>query len=415
MLLNYLLFLFTLLLIGGLALDTGILEWRQQRLQQAADAAAQEAIYETARNNGDWITAAKAQASLNGFTDGVNGATVSVGFAASSDGFIDYRAVQSSVTQSANNIFMGLIHSGKSTVTATATGRVIPTCIWIMNPTSTFAGGATFWLASSKMQGSCGVFINTASGNSMNVDYFASLDVVRTRVVGPSSGNVSTGSVYTPPRFGSAAKNDPLAYLTAPTFSSCTYNRVSISNTSTDLSPGTYCGGITMNNADVVLSPGLYIITGGLSMNNSTLDGRSGVTLYFTSGGGSGYGTISATGSAPSGTNFSSNVLLNAPTTSSGGGIPGIAIFGDRRWIAHGSYGLTFSNTYITGDAIWYVLNTGVSFWDCVFTNSAYSGLVVDCLYQYGSFDGAGAWITTDYTALGGVSPYHYDDGVLVQ
>jgi hypothetical protein len=48
MLLNYVLFLFTLFLVAGLALDTGILEWRQQRLQQAADAAAQEAMCETA-------------------------------------------------------------------------------------------------------------------------------------------------------------------------------------------------------------------------------------------------------------------------------------------------------------------------------------------------------------------------------
>jgi len=415
MLLNYVLFLFTLILIGGLALDTGILEWRQQRLQQAADAAAQEGMYETARTNSDWITAAQAQAALNGFTNGANGASVTVGFAASNDGFIDYRAIQATVSQSVNNIFMGLVNGGKSTVSVTATARVIPTCLWILNPSSTFTNGGTFWLASSRLEASCGVFINTASGNSLAVDANSSLDVVRTRVVGPSSGNVSSGFVYTPPRFGSSPKNDPLAYLTAPTFSSCTYRNVSYSNAVATLSPGTYCGGIALHNAIVNLSSGLYIITGGLSMTNSTLNGQSGVTLYFTSGGGSGYGTISATGNPSSGFNYSSNIILNATTTASGGTVPGIALFGDRDWIAHGSYGLTFVNTYIEGDAIWYVPNTGISMTNCLYTDAAYSGLVVDSFYQSGTYNGAGSWITTDYTSLGGNSPYHYDDGVLVQ
>ncbi len=88
------------------------------------------------------------------------------------------------------------------------------------------------------------------------------------------------------------------------------------------MSAGTYCGGLTLNNATVVLDAGLYIITGRLSMTKGTVDGVSGVTLYFTSGGGSGYGAVSVTGSAPGNYQFSSNLLLAAPTSSSGGGIP---------------------------------------------------------------------------------------------
>jgi hypothetical protein len=413
MLLNYVLFLFTLFLIAGLALDTGILEWRQQRLQQAADAAAQEAMYETARNKSSWATAGQAQATVNGFTNGVNGATVTLGNPATSDGFIDYRSVQATVTQSVNNIFMGLVNGGRSTVAATAVARVIPTCVWIMNPASPSNG--TFWLASTSFHGSCGIYINTASGYNLAVDGYSNLDDVRTRVVGPSSGNLSSGTVYTPAKFNAASKNDPLAYLSAPTFSSCTYRNVSLSNGGYNLSPGTYCGGLALNNATVVLSAGLYIITGGLSMTNSTVDGMSGVTLYFTSGGGSGYGAISVTGSAPSNSQFSSNLLLEAPTSSAGGRIPGIAVFGDRNWIAHGSYGLRFVNTYVAGDGIWYVLNTGLSFNNCLYTDNNYSGLVVDSFYQYGSSNGAATWISTEYSVLGGVSPYHYDDGVLVQ
>ncbi len=415
MLLNYVLLLFTLVLIGGLALDTGILEWQQQRLQQAADAAAQEAIYETARDNSDWVTAGQSQATLNGFTDGVNGASVALGYSTTSEGFIDYRAVQATVRQNVNNFFMSLVNGGKSNVAASATARVIPTCLWIMNPDNASAGVGSFALHSAELHGSCGVFVNTFNGNNLDVDSSSTLDVVRTRVAGPASGNLSSGSVYTPPRFGSAPKNDPLAYLAAPAFSACTSGKISLSNAVKTISPGTYCGGITLNNAILALSPGLYIITGGLSMTNSTLNGMSGVTLYFTSGGGSSYGTISATGNPSSGGQYSSNIILNAPTTSSGGGIPGIALFADRNWVAHGAYRLTFVNTYIEGDAIWYAPNIGISLTNCLYTDAAYAGLVVDSFYQFGSFNGAGSWISTDYTPIGGWSPYHYDDGVLVQ
>ncbi len=47
------------------------------QLQHAADAAALRAAYEMARGNPDWVAAGKADAALNGFTDGVNGVTIS--------------------------------------------------------------------------------------------------------------------------------------------------------------------------------------------------------------------------------------------------------------------------------------------------------------------------------------------------
>jgi hypothetical protein len=70
------------------------------------------------------------------------------------------------------------------------------------------------------------------------------------------------------------------------------------------------------------------------------------------------------------------------------------------------------TNTYIAGDGIWYIPNTGVSLWNCLYTDNNYSGMVLDCFYQFG---GIGTFISTEYSTLGGYSPYHYDDGVLVQ
>jgi len=78
MLINYFLFLVALLAFAGLALDTGLMQWRALRLQQAADAAAQEAMYEYARNDSNWSAAGLSLAAQNGFTNGVNGVTVTV-------------------------------------------------------------------------------------------------------------------------------------------------------------------------------------------------------------------------------------------------------------------------------------------------------------------------------------------------
>ncbi len=408
MIFNYFLILITLLLISGLAIDAGLLEWHQIHLQNAADAAAQEAMYQLAKSDASYATEGKAQATQNGFTDGVNGVTVSVTQPPTSTVWVnDQWSVQATVSQSVTNLFMGLVNGGKSTVAATAVARVLPTCVWIMDPSS--SANSTFWLASATLSGPCGLYVNTASGPNLGVDGFSTLSNLRTRVVGPASGNSSTGSVWPTPKFNAAAKNDPLAYVSSPSFSSCTHTGgTTISGGSYSFSPGTYCGGITLSNTSVTLSAGLYIITGGLTMTNSYIYGTSGVTLYFTKGGGSNYGEISVT---------SSGIYLKAPTTTAGGGVPGIVMFGDRSWVAHGSRAAYFAYTDIQFDGIWYLPNIGVSFWESPISYYNYNGLVVDNYYQYGCT----TVFHTNYSPLGGFgplggqSPYHYEDGDLVE
>jgi hypothetical protein len=412
MLVNYFLFLMTLLLFAGLALDTGVLEWKSMHTQQAADAAAQEAMYQLARNDSSWAAAGQLQATANGFTNGANGATVTITNPPTSGPWLgDSLSVQATVTQTAYNLFMGFVNGGRATIANTAIAKVIYTCIWIMNPSS--GAGSSLWLASGRVTAPCGVFVNTASGGNLQVDGFSTLDSLRIRVVGPSSGNASSGSVYTQPKFGSSAKNDPLAYITAPTFSACSSTGLSISNVTYTASPGTYCGtgtapGLTLNNSTLYLNPGLYIITGGLSMSNSYIYGEGGVTLYFTKGGGANYGTVVVNGTF--GTN-SSGIYLKAPTTSSGGSIPGIVVFGDRGWITHGSRGVQILYTQVTTDGIWYLPNTGLYLWISPFSFFNYNAILVDNLYNYG----ATATFHPGYANLGGVSPFHYEDGLLVQ
>ena len=160
-----------LMLCAGLALDVGMMQWRAIRVQQTADATAQEAMYQNARNDTNWSVAGQAEATLNGFTNGVGGATVTLTNPPVTGPFNgDKWSVQAKVTQTFTTLFMGFLNHGTSSVTATATAKEIPTCIWIMDPSGDLNG--TLQVASAGMYPStCGVFVNTASNYSLRVDF----------------------------------------------------------------------------------------------------------------------------------------------------------------------------------------------------------------------------------------------------
>jgi hypothetical protein len=117
--------------------------------------------------------------------------------------------------------------------------------------------------------------------------------------------------------------NDPLAALPAPTVPpGCNYTGYSVSGGATvTLSPGVYCGGISVGKATVTFSPGTYILMGGgLSTQNanSHISG-TGVTLY---------NTYNATYPyAPFNIVAASTATLTAPTT---GTYAGVLIMEDR-------------------------------------------------------------------------------------
>ena len=340
-----------------------------------------------------WISEAQAQAAANGFTNGSSNVAVTVKspptFGAYSG---DPLAVQATVAQTnIANVFMSLVNGGTSTVAAVSVAREIPTCIWIMNQVGS-TSNASLALASAGMYPSCGVYVNTQPpGLNLGADAFATLGSLRNRVVGGAAQNSSTGNVYPSPRYTSATKLDPLAYVTAPVLSSCTYNATSLSSITTTVGPATFCGGTSLSNSNITLAAGVYIIADGLTLNNTTLTG-TGVTMYFTkSSGHSTYANISIQ---------NSNISLKAPTNSSGGGIPGVVFFADRNWVAHGSWGFSFNNTPINIDGYWYSLNTGVYLWSSPITYSSYNGLITDNIYQYGA---SSHWGNNNFVALGGV------------
>jgi uncharacterized membrane protein len=107
MIANFVLVLSLIMLFAGLAIDISSVQLRQVRAQAAADAAAIGASYEKARGNANWVSAGQADAALNGFTNGVNGAVVSIVNPPTGGSYSgNSSAIQATVTQTVTTTFM---------------------------------------------------------------------------------------------------------------------------------------------------------------------------------------------------------------------------------------------------------------------------------------------------------------------
>jgi len=138
------------------------------------------------------------------------------------------------------------------------------------------------------------------------------------------------------------AVTDPYANVTPTMPTYCDYNNKMQVKGTTTLSPGVYCGDISVNaGATVTLSPGVYYFSGAnLSVaGNATITG-SGVTLIFT-------GSGNNWGSATIGSN--ANITLTAPTS---GVTQGIVMYGDRNMPVGTAFLLEGGGTQNFGGAI---------------------------------------------------------------
>jgi len=183
--------------------------------------------------------------------------------------------------------------------------------------------------AATKVQGNakinligCDLYDNSSDPGALSVGGSGSVSAQAVDIVGGSlngtTGITTQQGLYT----GASPATDPYANVSAPKFSGCTQTNYSDnSKNPVTLSPGVYCGGISLNaNANVTLNPGVYYLDqGSLSVNGGATLTGTGVTLVFTSSTGSNYATATINGGA--------TVNLSPPTS---GATQGIVMFGDR-------------------------------------------------------------------------------------
>jgi hypothetical protein len=272
--------------IGGIGVDVGFLEYRQQAQQVATDAAAaggaEALLHAGCPNQSAARTSAYLDAANNGFGTGANGVTIAVTNPPVNGPFTNnpcavFVTIQ---TQQVPTFFTRLFgYQNGSTETTQAAAIVTQTgggCIYLLSPSiaSNFNGGHV----TAKQ---CGALINdTANFTGSNVDV-ASIGYAGAT---PSeNGATFTAGVPAPmlPVADPCPEIAGCAYLTAnpPSTSGCN----STYGGNGQLYPGCYSS-LNLNGATVTMNPGLYVFNGMANFNGASITGNQ-VTMYVTAGG----------------------------------------------------------------------------------------------------------------------------------
>lgn len=269
----------------GLAVDVGYLRYQKRLQQSAADSAALAGATDFAFG-GDFTTAAKTDASLNGFTDGstINNnpnltVTVTVNHPpASGPNAPNPNAVEVLVSAIQPTFFMRIFGVNQATVTARAVAvfKGANNCIYSL-------GGA---IDNDEVLNvpNCGILSNAQVFNGGNPITAASIGAVS----GPAPGNTTPATV-TP----IVPTSDPLASsVTPPPIFGCLPKGAGSVDRFTPqpvrLNPGNYCDGISVTGGlDVTLNQGVYVVTGvGITFSGSGTVSGTGVTFYVSGPGG---------------------------------------------------------------------------------------------------------------------------------
>lgn len=294
------------------------------------------------------------------------------------------------VTQKVPQLFSAVLGNTTGMVAARSTASLIGAadCIYALNKT---ASGAVSAGGSSGLTSSCGVFVNSNSSSALSTNGGGSITATEYDIVGKGPGYSGT---FTPkPTTGVAPISDPLAGMAVPKSGPyvCDYTNYSASNWSNPtLSPGVYCGGISVGNNTYTLSTGTYtLVGGGLSTQNANSvlkSGPGGVLIYNTYDSTHSFSPISLSGN--------SSVTLAAMTT---GSYAGILYFEDRTAPASaesfvGGSGAGFTGViYAKNAAVTMVGNTNVN---------AYTILIADTI----TFTGTSSF-NNDYSLLPNGNP----------
>lgn len=265
-----------LIFAAGAALDYAAAASSRASLQEALDAAALAALRDTTADVGERIRDAEKMFAAN-YRSPCAAPVVS-----------NVSAVSATVTadcprETALLRVVGirtLDVSGSATARRSAGGGM-PLCLLALDPSMSRAvegSGGTEWVAND-----CVVHVNSSNVGAVNLSGGSSIDSGRNCFVGGVSQGYS--NIRPAPEASCSPFADPFAGLTRPSVGPCDYTNFS-ANTPTTLSPGVYCGGLTLQNSVFTLNPGLYVIKDGafVSTGGDAISG-TGVTFFLTGAG----------------------------------------------------------------------------------------------------------------------------------
>ncbi|MBS0409025.1 MAG: hypothetical protein JSR86_03840 [Proteobacteria bacterium] len=292
---------------AGYGVEIGYDYYEQVKLQQAADAAAFGGALELRRGSSDTavVAAGTSIAQQNGSlgSDTVTIQTPSSGAAANT--------VTSTLSRNEARIFSALFTNAPLVIRVNATAQFTTAanaCVLALDPSA--SNGVNFSGNTTSTFNNCVVMSDSIAASAVNVQGSAQMYVPCAYAVGGAtltSGAHLTGCAAA--QTGMGPVGDPYASTPIPVASGpC------LSSNGGSLSPGRYCGGMSLKN-HVTLQPGVYLIDGGTLSANANADVSGvGVTLIFLN-------------SASISLNGNSTFNISAPTT---GTYAGFLMIGDR-------------------------------------------------------------------------------------
>ncbi|THD80525.1 MAG: hypothetical protein E7812_07280 [Phenylobacterium sp.] len=316
----------TIVVLGfvGLGIDVGAAYTARRSAQGAADSAAYTAAVAQHAGAGDVTAEGQAIAASYGFTPSSK-ITVAVNAPPLSGRFMaDPAAVEVVITRPGVQFFSGLFAAKPSSIRARAVATVQAgedgdACVLALDPadvwTVTLNGTPNVNLSN------CALDDNSANAQAMLMNGSAVLTTTAVNLVGgltqngtakintaPIANNVHTSGKSTSDPY--ALKSDPTRIIPTPSAPCHATKAVTVS--SGVVSPGTFCGGLSVNaSGSVTFNPGVYVIdNGSLTFNGTPTVAGNGVTFVLTGDSAAQVGTVTINGGA--------NVTLTPPPAKSG-------------------------------------------------------------------------------------------------
>jgi Flp pilus assembly protein TadG len=304
--------LLTPMLIGGAGLATEVGVWYHRRLelQSAADAAAYAAAVElrAGGNQTAFTQEALTAAQASGFDPSLG--SITVNNPPQSGTHQTNQAIEVRISEKVPRFFSAIFINTplvENTRSVTQFQTASNACVLALDNAA--SGAALFSGSSNVTLTGCSVMANSVSPTAIQSQ---GAQILTTDCI-ISVGGVSltggvTETVCSQPITQAPPVADPFGNVPSPTPSG-----TCASTSGGSLSPGTYCGGLTLQGS-VVLQPGVYYMQGDLKVNANANVVGNGVTIYM-----SGSNAVTMNGNA--------TVNLSAPTS---GTYSGMLMMGDR-------------------------------------------------------------------------------------
>ena len=363
-------------LVGAVGLSVDVASWDASHkvLRSSADAAAISGALELLRTGASNIdSAAISAAERNGYKNGKDTIVINhPPLSGSRKGATD--SVEVIITRKAPAFFSSIIRPGPQTIVARAVafGSANDTCVWSLNPNKS---GAVTVNGSANVNLDCGMFVNSNNPQALNQTGSSCLTATEAKVNGGYDGTC----INPTPNTSVPQIQDPLAWVQAPTWSSCDVNKKTnvVAGQTVTLDPGVYCGDISVQGgATLNFNPGLYILNGaGLNIASSATVNGTGVNFYITQFNGTSDGVSIAGGAnvnLTAGNNdpiagilfyADRNSPTNIPVSFSGGAnmhLDGILYFPNQNVSFSGGSSLAATATIIISDTVTFTGNTEV-------------------------------------------------------